>query len=107
MKYELADTIDLLEDCSFGDVQIGEATAEVYAHTLAVQLGADTNAEHSFLPERHQVVFDEDPAPEDCDDLVQRLIYRTDLPYRKEHSAVRYPVSSTAARGGWPPWART
>ena len=58
------------------------------------------DAEHGFLPERHQVVFDEEPAPEDHDDLVQRLIYRTDLPYRKEHSAIRYP-GELNRRPGW------
>ncbi len=100
VQCELADTIDLLEDCYFGDVQIGDATAEGYAHTLAAQLGADASPDHSFLPERHQVVFDEKPAPEDCDDLVQRLIYRTDLPYRKEHSAIRYP-GELNRRPGW------
>src|SRR5450755_3454960 len=71
-----------------------------YAHTIAFQLGADTNAEHGFLPERHQVVFDEKPAPEDHDDLVQRLIYRTDLPYRKEYSAIQYP-GELNRRPGW------
>jgi hypothetical protein len=97
---ELAETIDLLEDCYFGDVQIGEATAEEHAHTMAAQLGADSSPDHGFLPERHQVVFDEEPAPEDCDDLVQRLIYRTDLPYRKEYSVIRYP-GELNRRPGW------
>ena len=92
--------IDLLEDCYFGDMQIGGATAEEYAHTMAAQLGADTNAEPGFLPERHQVVFDEEPAPEDHDDLIQRLIYRTNLPYRKEHSSIRYP-GELNRRPGW------
>ena len=49
---------------------------EEYAHAMAVQLGADGGAEHGFLPERHQIVFGASPAPEDCEDLVQRLIYR-------------------------------
>jgi hypothetical protein len=97
---ELAQTIDLLEDCYFGDVQISGVTAEEYAHTMAAQLGADSSPDHGFLPERHQVVFDERPAPEDRDDLVQRLIYRTDLPYRKEYSAIRYP-GELNRRPGW------
>ena len=97
---EPSETFDLLEDCYRGDIQIGGAPAEEYAHTMAAQLGADTHAEHSFLPERHQVVFDEKPAPEDHDDLVQRLIYRTDLPYRKEHSSIRYP-GELNRRPGW------
>jgi len=88
---EMADTIDLLQDCYAGDVRIGEATAGQYARTVAAQLGADTAAGQGFLPEHHQIVFDEEPAPEDSDELVQRLIYRADLAYRKEHSAIRYP----------------
>ena len=67
---------------------------------LAAQLGADSSPDHGFLPERHQIVFDEKPAPEDNDDLVQRLIYRTDLPYRKEYSAICYP-GELNRRPGW------
>ena len=83
---DLINTIDLLEDCYFGDVQIGQMSAEAYAHALATQLGAAAvdGPDHRFLPERHQIVFGQAPAPEDCEDLIQRLIYRTDLPYLKE-----------------------
>jgi hypothetical protein len=97
---QLIDTIGLLEDCYFGDVQIGEVSAEEYTHAMAAQLGADGGPDHGFLPERHQIVFDEVPAPDDCEDLVQRLIYRTDLPYRKEYSAIRYPRELNR-RPGW------
>jgi hypothetical protein len=97
---ELRETIDLLEDCYFGDVMIGEVTAEAYLHDLAVQMGAADDSERTFLPERHQIVFDETPAPDDSDDLIQRLIYRTDLPYRKEYSAIRYPAELNR-RPGW------
>jgi hypothetical protein len=97
---ELADTIDLLEDCYFGDVQIGGTSSEEYVHTLAAGLGADGRGEARFLPERHQVVFDETPAPDDCEDLVQRLIYRADRPYRKEFSAICYPPELNR-RPGW------
>jgi len=88
---DLADTIDLLEDCYYGDVAIAEVPVEDHAHGLAAQLGADGSSERSFLPERHQIVFSSVPAPDDYDDLVQRLVYRADLPYRKEYSAIRYP----------------
>jgi len=96
----LIDTIGLLEDCYFGDVRVGQATAEQYAHTVAAQLGASTGTDQGFLPERHQIVFGQAPAPGDCEDLVQRLIYRTDLPYRKEYSAIRYPAELNR-RPGW------
>ncbi len=97
---ELGEVIDLLEDCYFGDVTIAGRPAGEYAHTLAVQLGADDGSEPDLLPERHQVVFDSGAAPDDCEDLVQRLVYRADLPYRKEYSAIRYPPELNR-RPGW------
>ena len=99
---ELIDTIGLLEDCYFADVQASGVTIEEYAHTLAAQLGAVTTAGQSFLPERHQIVFDQSPAPSDDDgeDVIQRLVYRADLPYRKEYSAIRYPAELNR-RPGW------
>ena len=99
-RCDLADIVDLLEDCYFADVLIGHTTIEAHAHTLATQLGADTSAEPGFLPERHQVVFDQTPAPDEYEDLVQRLIYRADLPYRKDYSAIRYPAELNR-RPGW------
>jgi hypothetical protein len=97
---ELIDTIDLLEDCCFSDVLIGKATTAEHAHTLAAQLGAATGGEHGFLPERHQIVYGQTPAPEDCEDVVQRLIYRSDRSYRKEYSVIRYPAELNR-RPGW------
>jgi hypothetical protein len=99
---ELIEAIDLLEDCYFADVSAGETTVEEQASTLAVQLGADTDAGREFLPERHQIVLDASPAPDGDggEDLVQRLIYRADLPYRKEYSAIRYPAELNR-RPGW------
>ena len=98
---ELVDTIDLLEDCYFGDVQIGGTPRR------AVRAGPGGPARRGrrapstdFLPERHQIVFDEHPGADDCEDLVQRLIYRADLPYRKEYSAIRYPAELNR-RPGW------
>jgi hypothetical protein len=89
---ELAATIDLLEDCYFGDVRIGSQPLAEYARTLAVQLGVDAAAGHDFLPERHQMVFAATRPAEDSEDELQRVIYRADLPYRKEYSSIRYPA---------------
>lgn len=102
VQVELIDTIGLLEDCYFADVRAGEATIEEHAHALAAQLGVVTSAGPGFLPERHQLVLGQSPAPdvEDGEDLIQRLIYRTDLPYRKEYSAIRYPAELNR-RPGW------
>jgi hypothetical protein len=99
---ELLDTIDLLEDCYFTDVRARQATIEEHVYGLATRLGADTSAGHRFLPERHQIVFDQSPAPDgdDGEDLIQRLIYRADLPYRKEYSAISYPAELNR-RPGW------
>ena len=98
---ELGDTIDLLEDCYFADVQIGQKLDRgVCARHGRPARRRYRRPDHSFLPERHQIVFDQTPAPDDCEDLVQRLIYRTDLPYRKEYSAIRYPAELNR-RPGW------
>jgi hypothetical protein len=56
-RCEFPETINLLEDCYFGDVQIGGESAGAFLHTLGVQLGAAGNSKDGFLPERHQVVF--------------------------------------------------
>lgn len=97
---ELVETIDLLEDCYFADVSVGGNPAEDHARTLAAKLGVEANGTHGFLPERHQIVLGHNPAPEDCDDVVQRLIYRSDLDYRKEYSVIRYPAELNR-RPGW------
>ncbi len=82
---ELAHTIDLLEDCYYLDVKVGDQTVTTLA---AEALGM----EGGFLPERHQIAFGPKMSAAKCDDIVQRVIYRSDLPYRKEFSAITYPV---------------
>ena len=81
--------------CSIGDQSLAQ-----YAHALAVQLGADGGADADFLPERHQMVLGPTRPEEDCEDVLQRLIYRTNLPYRKEYSSIRYPAELNR-RPGW------
>jgi hypothetical protein len=49
---ELIDTVDLLEDCYFGDIEIGDQSLAEYAHAFAVQLGADSAAQ-ATTPEGH------------------------------------------------------
>ncbi len=102
MHLELIDTIDLLEDCYFATVWVGEETIEALTRTMAGQLGAVTGAGQGFLPERHELVLDQSPAPsvDDGEDLIQRLIYRADLPYNKDYSAIRYPAELNR-RPGW------
>ncbi len=71
-----------------------------HIHAMAAELGADGGTERTFLSERHQIVIDHDPVSDGCEDLVQRMIYRADLPYRKEFSAIRYPAELNR-RPGW------
>jgi hypothetical protein len=96
------EVIDLLEDLYFADVHVGEARLEVHTGTIAGQLGAVTAAGLEFLSERHELVFDDSPAAggDDGEDLIQRLVYRADQPYRKEYSAIRYPAELNR-RPGW------
>ncbi|HVB44478.1 MAG TPA: hypothetical protein VNF47_17510 [Streptosporangiaceae bacterium] len=89
---DLTDVVDLLEDCYFGYVLIEGRQIEEHARTRAAQLGADGSTEPGLLPERHQIVFDQALAPDDYEDLSQRLVYRANLPYRKDYSAIRYPA---------------
>jgi hypothetical protein len=97
---ELIDAIDLLEDCYFGDVQIGGQSVAEYCHTRAARLGAACGSENGFLPECHQMVLGGALPTGESEDLLQRLVYRADLPYRKEHSAIRYPAELNR-RPGW------
>jgi hypothetical protein len=80
----------------------GGATITGHARTMTAQLGAVTTAGDDFLPERDEIVFDESPAAggADSEDLIQRLIYRADQPYRREHSAICYPAELNR-RPGW------
>ncbi|NUW45770.1 hypothetical protein [Nonomuraea rhodomycinica] len=82
---ELAHTIDLLEDCYYLDVKVeGQSVTTLAAEALG--MGG------VFLPERHQIAFGPIMSATKYDDIVQRVIYRADLPYRKEFSAITYPM---------------
>lgn len=86
----LIGTVELLEDCYELDLAIGGTdlesmlTAEAQAH--GVWRGSSRLA-----AERHQLVYSNALAVEDPADLLQRVVYRADLPYRPEHSAIAYP----------------
>ncbi|MEW9533596.1 hypothetical protein [Microbispora sp. NPDC049125] len=81
---EMVRTVDLLEDCYYLDVKVGGQSVEALAAEVLGTAG-------EFLPERHQIAFGPTLAAATCDDIVQRVIYRSDLPYRKEYSAITYP----------------
>jgi hypothetical protein len=98
------ETIDLLEDCYHLDFTVDGTPLETYVREhLAV--GRTTCERLTFEPERHQLVFC-GPLPDaETEEITQKLIYRSDLPYRKEFSAISYPhelnrrPGSTAAVG--------
>ncbi|MER7202829.1 hypothetical protein [Streptomyces sp. CB01635] len=91
----LVECIPLMEDLYYASVECDGVSLEKLA---GERVGY--RSEHSegqapgFLPERHQLVFRSVPSPEDApdDDTIQRVIYRTDLPYRPEHSSIVYPA---------------
>jgi len=89
---ELGETIDLLEDGYYGTVTITGEPLEVFL--LALGRG-DLVAGSSvrLLSERYQVAFaalgEDDAVPDDH--VVQQVIYRSRLPYRKEYSSIAYP----------------
>ncbi|MFE7781776.1 hypothetical protein [Streptomyces nigrescens] len=90
----LIEAIPLLEDLYYASVTCAGLPLEQLA---ADRIGCVPNGEGTvpgFLPERHQLVFRSVDTPDQApdDDTVQRVIYRTDLPYRAEHSSIRYPA---------------
>lgn len=97
---ELGDTVDLLEDTYYADVVVDGLPLESAVNELARRAGAQTQGMPRLLPERHQLVCAETPDNGDCDDVVQRVIYRTNLSYRKQFSAIRYPAEMNR-RDGW------
>ncbi|MEU4226742.1 hypothetical protein AB0F17_20795 [Nonomuraea sp. NPDC026600] len=80
----LADTVDVLEDCFYGDLKIDGRPLEAVAAELAGGTGG-------FFPERHQLAFAPQLPPTASDEIVQRVIYRGDLPNRDEFSTITYP----------------
>jgi hypothetical protein len=87
----LIETIDLLEDFYFGDVCIGSVSMEADVNRMAAAHHALTPDPPGILPERHQLVCTASPEEARAEDVVQRVIYRANLPYRKEYSAISYP----------------
>ncbi|GFE17311.1 hypothetical protein Sgleb_53580 [Streptomyces glebosus] len=90
----LVETIPLLEDLHYASVECAGLPLEQIA---ADGIGCVPNGDGQvpgFLPERHQLVFSSVDSPEHVpdEDTVQRVIYRTDLPYRAQHSSICYPM---------------
>lgn len=97
---ELADVVDLLEDCYFCDVHVEDALIGDVMRRLMASLDGEATYDEDLLPERHQVIFGEHPSIDDCEEIVQHLVYRANLPYKKEYSVINYPFELNR-RPGW------
>ena len=97
---EIADVTDLLEDCYFCDVHFEDVLINQRIQRMMASLDGDAVYEEDLLPERHQLVFGDPPAPDECEEVMQHLVYRADLPYNKEHSVICYP-DELNRRPGW------
>ena len=89
----LDDTIDLLEDGYYATLTVdGQPLAAFLLGLGAVQV--DSGRSEGFLSERHQIAFaslsDGETVPDDH--VVQQVIYRSRLPYRREFSSIKYPA---------------
>lgn len=90
---ELGDTIDLLEDGYYAELTVDARPLASFLQGLA---GGQVEAGRGegLLSERHQIAFarlhDGDTVPDDH--VVQQVIYRSRLPYRREFSAIVYPA---------------
>jgi hypothetical protein len=82
--------VNLLEDCYYLDLTCEDTGIAGVAAGLARAHGIKVDAAE-FAPERHQIVFTRQLDVNDPGDVVQRLVYRVDLPYRSEFSAIAYP----------------
>lgn len=88
----LLDAINPLEDCYYLDVMVESEPLEQFACRLAVGLGVADAGEHGFAPERHQLVFSPELLEDNREEVIQKVVYRADLPYRPEFSAIAYPA---------------
>ncbi|MFC7548956.1 hypothetical protein [Plantactinospora sp. GCM10030261] len=85
------ETIELLEDCYYLDVTVDGTRLESFACERATDDGVSCPSQ-TFEPERHQIVFADTFPGDEAEDITQKLIYRSDLPYRREFSAITYPA---------------
>lgn len=96
----IGDVVDLLEDCYFCDIHVDGTVISEAIHRLVASFDGQMPYGEGLLPERHQLVFGDPPDPVNCEDMIQRLIYRAKLPYRRQYSVIRYPHELNR-RPGW------
>ncbi|WP_338898611.1 hypothetical protein WBG99_25990 [Streptomyces sp. TG1A-60] len=91
----LVESVPLMEDLYYASIQCSGVPLERLAgERVGYRPERTEGRTPGFLPERHQLVFRSVASPEDApdDDTIQRVIYRSDLPYRPEHSSITYPA---------------
>lgn len=90
----LLDTIPLSEDMYYGEITIAGRPLSTWAAHTASALSNVADSRDDLLPERHQLLYlsipSEDLRPDE--DVLQRLIYRADLPCRPEYSSIVHPA---------------
>lgn len=97
---QIGDVVDLLEDCYFCDIHVDGTVIHEAIHRLVASFDGQILHGEGLLPERHQLVFGDHPDSNDCDEIIQHLIYRAKLPYKKQYSIIRYPHELNR-RPGW------
>ncbi|MFE2579945.1 hypothetical protein [Streptomyces sp. NPDC059378] len=91
----LVESVPLMEDLYYANIECAGVPLEQLAgERVGHRSEPGEVPTPGFLPERHQLVFRSVRSPEDApnDDTVQRVIYRSDLPYRPEYSSIDYPA---------------
>jgi hypothetical protein len=94
LDHDPASTVRLLEHGAYAQFLIDERVLEDHIAEMARSVGGTLMAEPETLPpERHQIVIvsqqeDRRPPP---DEVVQRILYRVDPPFRPEFMKIRSP----------------
>lgn len=90
---DLVESVPLMEDLHYANLECAGVPLEQLAGERIGYRPRDGEPASGFLPERHQLIFRSVPSPADVpdDDTIQRVIYRSDLPYRPEHSSIVFP----------------
>ncbi|OEJ21744.1 hypothetical protein AS594_39560 [Streptomyces agglomeratus] len=91
----LVESVPLMEDLYYASIECaGVPLEQIAGERVGCHAERAEEQTSGFLPERHQLVFRSVSSPEDApnDDTIQRVIYRSDLPYRPEHSSITYPA---------------
>jgi hypothetical protein len=96
-----APTVALLEHGAYAQLLVNGQPLEQHIADLAGAVGAKLIEDHSRLPpERHQIVIvsHQESRELPADEVVQRILYRVDPPFRPEFMKVRSPDGLNRAK---------